>query len=61
VLKTEMHKSPHLGVAAFAGAIATALTPPTIVNVATAASSFLLVDSAWVGDGGIMRCSFQRA
>src|SRR5215216_6739584 len=40
----------HSGVAALAAGVAAALTPPTIVSVATAASTFLLIDSTWVDD-----------
>jgi len=40
----------HSGVAALAAGVAAALTPPTIVSVATAANSFLLIDSTWVDD-----------
>jgi hypothetical protein len=50
LLKTEMQSGPHSGVAALAAPVAAALTPPTITNVATAASTFLLIDSTWVDD-----------
>src|SRR5215217_2798805 len=40
-----MQGEPHVCVAALAAPVAAALTPPTIVSVATAASTFLLIDS----------------
>src|SRR5215211_4440326 len=40
----------HAGVAALAVPVAAALTPPTIVSVAKAASTCLLIDSSWVDD-----------
>jgi hypothetical protein len=50
LLKTEMQGAPHSGVAALAVPVAAALTPPTIVSVATAASTLRLIDSTWVDD-----------
>src|SRR5215213_9795679 len=50
LLKTEMQGEPHVCVAALAAPVAAALTPPTIVSVATAASTFLLIDSTWMDD-----------
>src|SRR5829696_7995602 len=40
----------HSGVAALAAPVAAALTPPTTVSVATAANSFVLIDSTSVED-----------
>src|SRR3954451_22635579 len=48
-----MHTAPpteHAGVAAFAVPVAPALTPPTMVSAATAASTCLLIDSSCVAD-----------
>jgi hypothetical protein len=45
LLKTEMQGGPHAGVAALAAPVAAALTLPTIVSVAAAASIFLMTDS----------------
>src|SRR3954464_1078233 len=50
LLKTEMQPAPHCGVAAFAVPETAALTPATHVSVATAVSTFLLIDSRWVDD-----------
>jgi hypothetical protein len=45
-----MQSGPHSGVAALAAPVAAALMPPTIVSVATTASTFVLIDSTWVDD-----------
>jgi hypothetical protein len=45
-----MQRSAHCGLAALATPVAAALTPQTIVSVATAASTFLLIGSTWVDD-----------
>src|SRR5215203_557760 len=45
-----MQLMPHSCVAALAVPVAAALKPPTIASVATAASTFLLIDSAWADD-----------
>src|SRR3954469_6514342 len=45
-----MHNGPHSWVAAPAAPGAAAPTPPTSVSVATAVSTFLLIDSTWVDD-----------
>src|SRR4051794_25038271 len=50
LLKTEMQNEPHSWVAAPAAPGAAAPTPPTSVSVATAVSTFLLIDSTWVDD-----------
>src|SRR5215216_2155212 len=50
LLKTEMQPSPHCGVAALAVPETAALMPATHVSVATAVSTFLLIDSRWVDD-----------
>src|SRR3954451_22544935 len=50
LLKTEMQKEPHSWVAAPAAPGTAAPTPPTSVSVATAVSTFLLIDSTWVDD-----------
>src|SRR4051794_40279264 len=48
LLKTEMHPTPHCGVAALAVPETAALTPARHVSVATAVSTVLLIDSRWV-------------
>jgi len=45
-----MQVGPQAGVTALAPPAAAALTPPTTASVATPASTFLLIDSAWVDD-----------
>src|SRR5215217_8321452 len=45
-----MQNEPHSWVAAPAAPGAAAPTPPTSVSVATAVSTFLLIDSTWVDD-----------
>src|SRR3954453_5681598 len=50
LLKTEMQDEPHSWVAAPAAPGAAAPTPPTSVSVATAVSTFLLIDSTWADD-----------
>src|SRR3954451_17283939 len=50
LLKTEMQTAPHCGLAALAVPETAALTPATHVSVATAVSTFLLIDSTWVDD-----------
>src|SRR3954449_9251339 len=50
LLKTEMQPGPHCGVAALAVPETAALTPATHVSVATAVSTFLLIDTRWVDD-----------
>src|SRR5215212_10545375 len=50
LLKTEMQPAPHCGVAAFAVPETAAPTPATHVSVATAVSTFLLIDSRWMHD-----------
>src|SRR3954470_18804369 len=50
LLKTEMQPTPHGGVAALAVPEIAAVTPATHVSVATAVSTFLLIDSRWVDD-----------
>src|SRR5215207_6256049 len=50
LLKTEMQPGPHCGVAAPAVPETAALTPATHVNVATAVSTLLLIDSSRVDD-----------
>src|SRR4051795_9319406 len=51
LLKTEMQDEPHSWVAAPAAPGAAAPTPPTSVSVATAVSTFLLIDSTWDDEG----------
>src|SRR3954471_23675051 len=50
LLKTEMQAAPHCGVAALALPEIAALTPATHVSVATAVTTFLLIDTRWVDD-----------
>src|SRR3954454_5316914 len=50
LLKTEMQPGPHCGVAALAVPETAALTPATHVSVATAVSTFLVIDARWVED-----------
>src|SRR3954452_24878787 len=50
LLKTEMQPTPHCGVAALAVPQTAAPTPATHVSVATAVSTFLLIDSRRVDD-----------
>src|SRR3954471_1460547 len=57
LLKTEMQGAPHASVAALAAPAAAALTPATIISVAAAASTFLLIDSTWVDDDVMMDSS----
>src|SRR5215217_2300645 len=45
-----MQPAPHAGVAALAEPVAAAVTPPTIVSAATAATAFLLIESTWMDD-----------
>src|SRR5688572_29844885 len=59
LLKTEMQPPPHCGVAARAVPETAALTPATHVSVATAVSTFLLIDTTWVDDK-LMRISLQK-
>src|SRR3954447_16354400 len=59
LLKTEMQPTPHGGVAARAAPGAAALTPATHVSVATAVSTFLLIDRTSVDDE-LMAISLQR-
>src|SRR3954454_17557309 len=50
LLKTEMQKELHSWVAAPAAPGAAAPTPPTSVSVATAVSTFLLIECTWVDE-----------
>src|SRR3954453_19525358 len=50
LLKTEMQPAPHSGVAALAVPETAALTPATHDSVATAVSTFFLIDSRWLDD-----------
>src|SRR3954470_968365 len=50
LLKTEMQPAPHCGVAALAVPETAALTPATHVSVATAVSTFLLINTRRVDD-----------
>src|SRR3954466_4470294 len=50
LLKTEMQPTPHSSVAALALPGTATLTPATHVSVATAVSSFCLIDTTWVAD-----------
>jgi hypothetical protein len=46
-----MQAAPQTGLAALATPVAAALTPQTIVSVATAAINFLSIACTWAGDG----------